>query len=65
MSFGLTPRPELCEEDLIALQAVSEELLKEQESLVVEIDEVPAWRFSGRWFNAGPYAHRRPLAVNR
>ena len=23
-------------------------------------DEVPAWRFSGRWFNRGPLADRRP-----
>jgi hypothetical protein len=65
MSHGLTPRPELCEEELFALQAVSEELLKEQELLAIEEDEVPIWRFSGRWFNAGPYANRRPLAVSR
>ncbi len=65
MSHGLAPRPELGIDELAALQAVSEELLKEQEATQVEQDEVPAWRFSGRWFNAGPYAHRRPLAVNR
>lgn len=65
MSYGLSPRSELCEEELVVLQAVSEELLKEQEVLALEEDQVPIWRFSGRWFNAGPYANRRPLAVSR
>jgi hypothetical protein len=27
-------------------------------------DKPPAWRFSGRWFNVGPYALRRPHHVN-
>jgi hypothetical protein len=27
-------------------------------------DTAPAWRFSGRWFNSGPYALRRPHHVN-
>ena len=65
MSHGLAKRPELCVEELAVLRAVSEELLNEQVALAQEEDRVPAWRFSGRWFNAGPYAQRRPLAVNR
>ena len=58
MSHGLTPRPVLAPEEMAALVAVAEEFLR-TETAAVE-DSVPAWRFSGRWFNAGPYANRRP-----
>jgi hypothetical protein len=65
MSHGLAARPELPEEELVALRAVAEELLTERVTLAREEDLVPVWRFSGRWFNTGPYAHRRPLAGSR
>jgi hypothetical protein len=59
VTYGLTPRPQLPPDDLAALVAAAEEiLLREKTPLVV--DQVPAWRFSGRWFNASPIANRRP-----
>jgi hypothetical protein len=62
VTYGLTPRPELDGDELAALVAVAEELLKEP--TVVMVDRVPNWRFSGRWFNAGPFANRRPVHVS-
>ncbi len=56
--YGLAPRPELPAEEMAALIAAAEELLKQQSSYIA--DDLPAWRFSGRWFNAGPFALRRP-----
>ncbi len=56
--YGLSPRPELPAEEMAALIAVAEELLKAQAAVVD--DQVSSWRFSGRWFNAGPFANRRP-----
>jgi hypothetical protein len=46
---------------MAALIVAAQELLKNQ-TLVVT-DPLPSWRFSGRWFNAGPYALRRPYRV--
>ena len=59
MSHGLAPRPELCAEETAAVVAAAQEILLEQR--VVPLDSAPTWRFSGRWFNAGPYATRRPV----
>lgn len=59
MTYGLTPRPELDPDDLAALVAVAQELL--QRPVTAAADPVPNWRFSGRWFNAGPFANRRPV----
>jgi hypothetical protein len=47
---------------MAVLIAVAEELLKEERHRVK--DKPPTWRFSGRWFNSGPYANRRPHPVN-
>jgi hypothetical protein len=46
---------------MAALMAVAEEMISDQSLQIVAIDTVPSWRFSGRWFNSGPYANRRPL----
>lgn len=62
MNYGLAPRPELPPEELAALVAAAEELLKDERRRVV--DRPPVWRFSGRWFNAGRYALRRPHHLN-
>jgi hypothetical protein len=59
VTYGLTPRPELDPDELAALVAVAEELLKKPPVIVADL--VPNWRFSGRWFNAGPFANRRPV----
>jgi hypothetical protein len=56
--YGLHPRPELPAEEVAVLIAVAEELLAQQSQ--IDDDEVSKWRFSGRWFNAGPFANRRP-----
>lgn len=58
MSYGLAPRPSLPPEEMAALVAAAEELLKAERRRVK--DAAPAWRFSGRWFNSGPYSGRRP-----
>ncbi len=63
MSHGLAPRPVLATDELAALVAVAEEFLSSA-SAVVATDAVPVWRFSGRWFNAGPYSNRRPHPLN-
>jgi hypothetical protein len=59
VSHGLTPRPELPPDELAALIAAAEEVLR-SEKAVATVDLAPVWRFSGRWFNAGPYSDRRP-----
>ncbi|MGD0853489.1 MAG: hypothetical protein ABSA07_09055 [Acidimicrobiales bacterium] len=59
MNYGLTPRPQLSPDELAALVAAAEEVLASEESVVVT-DQVSNWRFSGRWFNASPFANRRP-----
>jgi hypothetical protein len=61
MSHGLAPRPELPADEMAALMAVAEEMISEQLVQSVAVDPVPSWRFSGRWFNSGLYANRRPL----
>lgn len=58
MSYGLPPRPELSGEELAAVIAAAEEALRAVPNVVV--DKAPSWRFSGRWFNSGPYSMRRP-----
>jgi hypothetical protein len=62
VNYGLAPRPELPGEEMAALVAAAEELLRVQSEIVE--DAVPTWRFSGRWFNSGPYAMRRPHPLN-
>jgi hypothetical protein len=47
---------------MAALIAAAEELLKTERRRIK--DKAPSWRFSGRWFNAGPYANRRPHVLN-
>ncbi|MGD1013174.1 MAG: hypothetical protein ABR963_02130 [Acidimicrobiales bacterium] len=61
MNYGLQPRPQLPPDEMAALVVAAEELLKSQARVVA--DAPPSWRFSGRWFNAGPYAYRRPYRV--
>jgi hypothetical protein len=43
---------------MAALVVAVQEVMARRTVLVV--DPVPSWRFSGRWFNTGPYANRRP-----
>jgi len=62
MNYGLAPRPGLPPEEMAALVAAAEELLKSERPRV--IDKPPAWRFSGRWFNSGRFAMRRPHHLN-
>lgn len=62
MSYGLAPRPSLAPDEMAALVAAAEELLKAPRARVK--DAPPAWRFSGRWFNIGPFALRRPHHLN-
>jgi hypothetical protein len=61
MSYGLVPRPGLASDEMAAVMAAVEEIMQEQAQRSLVVDTVPAWRFSGRWFNNGPYANRRPL----
>jgi hypothetical protein len=58
VNYGLTPRPELAPDELAALVAAVEEVLLSEK--IVAVDQVPNWRFSGRWFNAAPFTNRRP-----
>jgi len=58
VNYGLAPRPELSAEELAAVVTVAEQVFKSPSA--IEVDNVPSWRFSGRWFDAGPYALRRP-----
>ena len=64
MTYGLTPRPTLEPDELAALVATAEELLRQQKSAPPLADPVPNWRFSGRWFNAGHFVNRRPRLFN-
>jgi hypothetical protein len=57
VNYGLTPRPELAPDELAALVAAVEEVLLSEK---IVVDQVPNWRFSGRWFNAAPFSDRRP-----
>ncbi len=59
MSHGLTPRPTLPDEEMAALVAAAEQVAATIAARPAA-DDVPAWRFSGRWFNRGPLADRRP-----
>ncbi|MGC1419794.1 MAG: hypothetical protein WA786_06710 [Acidimicrobiales bacterium] len=63
MSYGLTPRPVLASDEAAAVMAALEEVMKEQAQRNLVANAVPAWRFSGRWFNSGPYANRRPQRI--
>jgi hypothetical protein len=58
VSYGLEPRPQLSADEMAALVVAVQEVVTTRTVLVV--DPVPSWRFSGRWFNTGPYANRRP-----
>jgi hypothetical protein len=58
VNYGLAPRPELPAEEMAAVIAAAEELLRVERRRVGDV--TPAWRFSGRWFNAGPLVNRRP-----
>ncbi len=62
MNYGLTPRPGVSPDDLAAITAAAHEILGHAKP--VAVDEVPVWRFSGRWFNAGRFANRRPHPLN-
>jgi len=62
VNYGLNPRPELSAEEMAAVVAAAEELLRRERR--VATDRPPAWRFSGRWFNAGRYSMRRPHQLN-
>jgi hypothetical protein len=62
MSYGLAPRPGLPPDEMAALIAAAEELLRAEGRRVK--DKAPAWRFSGRWFNNGPFTMRRPHHLN-
>ena len=59
MSHGLTPRPGPTPEEIAAVSAAVALLATPRR--VQEGGRVPPWRFSGRWFNAGRYANRRPI----
>jgi hypothetical protein len=59
VNYGLTPRPDLPPEEMAALVAAVEEMLREEKAVAAS-DQVPNWRFSGRWFNAAPFSNRRP-----
>ena len=59
MNYGLAPRPSLPPDEMAALIAAAEELLVEERRRVKN-NKPSAWRFSGRSFNTGPYADRRP-----
>jgi hypothetical protein len=59
MSYGLAPRPTLPPDEMAALIAAAEELLV-VERRRVRADKASSWRFSGRWFNTGPFTMRRP-----
>ncbi|MHB1087167.1 MAG: hypothetical protein ACYC19_00185 [Acidimicrobiales bacterium] len=63
MNYGLAPRPELGPDETAAVIAAVEELLRARVVDAVS-DDTPAWRFSGRWFHAGPLAMRRPHGIN-
>lgn len=62
MTYGLPPRPELCAEEMAALVLAAQEMFKTP--VDAGDDQAPSWRFSGRWFNAGPYVLRRPHRLN-
>ena len=59
MSHGLAPRPQLPPGEVAVVVAAVEALLRQGASDVVA-DVAPTWRFSGRWFNPGPFSQRRP-----
>ena len=59
MSHGLAPRPGPTPDEIAAVSAAVALLATARG--VQEDERVPAWRFSGRWFNAGRYANRRPI----
>jgi len=63
VTYGLTPRREPTAEEIAAVVVAAQELLRIAAPAAIA-DNVPAWRFSGRWFNAGRYSLRRPLRPN-
>ncbi|MDE2281625.1 MAG: hypothetical protein KGJ92_02495 [Actinomycetales bacterium] len=59
MSHGLAPRPGPTPAELAAVSAAV--ALLSGSAVAAAPERAPAWRFSGRWFNAGRYANRRPI----
>ena len=59
MTGGLTPRPGPRPEEVAVLVAAYE--LVRASDVVPAADPASSWRFSGRWFNTGPFTLRRPL----
>ena len=59
MSHGLAPRPELPPEDFAAVVAIVQNHFAQKSEIAPDLP--PAWRFSGRWFNTGPFANRIPM----
>ena len=59
---GLTPRPGPTPAEIAAVSAAMTLLARAR--VVPDAERVPAWRFSGRWFNAGRYANRRPIVTH-
>ena len=60
MSHGLAPRPAPTVDEVAAVVAAMSAVAS---SMAASIDGAPAWRFAGRWFNAGRYANRRPIVT--
>jgi len=63
VSYGLTPRPAPSDEEIAALVIAAREVLAPR-ALLRPVEVTPAWRFSGRWFNLGPFDQRRPRRVS-
>lgn len=59
MSHGLAPRPELSPEDVAAVIAAAQNHFAQRNEGVS--DDVPVWRFSGRWFGTQTLTNRRSL----
>jgi hypothetical protein len=59
VNYGLAPRPQLAPDDLAALVGAAEQVLAVPVRRAPETI-VPAWRFSGRWFDVAPFSNRRP-----
>ncbi|NNN00887.1 MAG: hypothetical protein HKL86_03535 [Acidimicrobiaceae bacterium] len=60
MNHDLPPRPQVDPAEVAVIVAVAVAMSSLSPNHVVENDETPAWRFSGRWFNRGPFSLRRP-----
>jgi hypothetical protein len=56
---GLPARPGPTDDELAAVTAAATLLLQTSHGEAAA-NTTPVWRFSGRWFAAGPFALRRP-----